>query len=455
MPNLSEWKCQISRNENDKSLGIGYNIQGEKSMNLKEYKPRLIDETVKLYLSTFGAVLIEGPKWCGKTWTSKNACNSEFLLADHRGNFYNKKIAELNPDLVLDGVTPRLIDEWQVVPELWDAVRGRVDASNKKGQFVLTSSATINNDKYIHSGTGRIARLKMRPMSLYESGASDGKVSLRDICLNDTKDYLTGEVSLEKIIQYILVGGWPAINDMSIEQGMLISREYVKSILENDIYKVDNVNRDKHKVELLLRSLARNEATTVTNKTLKNDIKEKDFDDINVDTVTDYLNLFNKLFITENIPPFSYSIRSSLRLKQSEKRHFVDPSLACALLNLTKDKMLNDLELLGFLFESMVERDLLTYVEAIGAKLYHYQDYSNNEMDAVIEMQDGTWCGFEIKLGANQIEQAAGNLVKINKSIIKNGGKGAKNLCVICGLSNAAIKREDGVYVVPITSLKP
>lgn len=388
-------------------------------MELKDYKPRLIDETIKFYLTTFGAILIEGPKWCGKTWTSKNACNSEFLLADPHGNFYNRKIAQLNPDLVLDGNVPRLIDEWQVIPELWDAVRGRVDTSNKKGQFILTGSATINNDKYIHSGTGRMARLKTRPMSLYESGASNGKVSLRDICINETKDFLTGEVSLEKIIEYILVGGWPATNDMSVEQGMLISREYVKSILENDIYKVDNVNRDKHKVELLLRSLARNEARTVTNKTLKNDIKEKDFDDINIDTVTDYLNLFNKLFITENIPPFSNSIRSSLRLKQSKKRHFADLSLACAILSLTKDKMLNDLGLLGFLFESIVERDLLTYAEAIGAKLYHYQDYANNEMDAVIEMEDESWCGFETKLGAHQIDQGAENLLKINNTIIK------------------------------------
>ncbi len=185
-------------------------------MELKDYKPRLIDETIKFYLATFGAVLIEGPKWCGKTWTSKNACNSEFLLTDPHGNFYNRKIAQLNPDLVLDGNAPRLIDEWQVVPEFWDAVRGRVDTSNKKGQFILTGSATINNDKYIHSGTGRMTRLKTCPMSLYESGISDGKVSLRDICINETKDFLTGEVSLEKIIEYILVGGWPAINDMSV-----------------------------------------------------------------------------------------------------------------------------------------------------------------------------------------------------------------------------------------------
>ena len=207
-------------------------------------------------------------------------------------------------------------------------------------------------------------------------------------------------------------------------------------------------------MRMLLKSLARNESTTLTNKTLKNDVKEKDFDDINIDTITDYLNLFNKLYLIENIPPFASKLRSSLRVKQSEKRHFVDPSLACALLNLTKEKLLNDLEFLGFLFESLVERDLLTYVSSFNAKLYYYQDYENNEMDAIIELEDGSWCGFEIKLGAHQIEEAANNLIEINESIKKQGGAPAKSLCVICGLTNAAYKRPDGVYVVPITSLK-
>lgn len=324
----------------------------------------------------------------------------------------------------------------------------------RKGQFILTGSATVNKDKYIHSGTGRIARLKMRPMSLYESGCSDGKVSLKDICENIAKDCYIGEVSLDRIINYVLVGGWPAAIGMNEKQAGLLSKEYIKTVLNEDIYKVDNIKRDGHKVELLLRSLARNESTTVTNKTLKNDVKEKDLDDIDVNTITDYLNLFNKLYLIENIPPFANKIRSSLRVKQSEKRHFVDQSLACALLNLTKEKLLNDLEYLGFLFESLVIRDLLTYVSSFDAKLYHYQDYDNNEIDAIIEMEDGSWCGFEIKLGANQIEEAADNLIRINNLIIKQGGNSAQSLCVICGLTNAAYKRLDGVYVVPITSLK-
>ncbi len=423
-------------------------------MELKDYKSRIIDNKINIYLETFGAILVEGPKWCGKTWTSLHHANSEIFLADSKGNFNNKRLAMMNPDLVLTGDSPRLIDEWQEVPQIWDAIRSKVDFSNKKGSFILTGSASVNKNSYIHTGTGRIAHIRMRPMSLYESGKSDGKVSLKDICNNEALDCFTGKVDLINIIDYILVGGWPSSINLELENGILVSREYVRSIINEDIYKVDNIKRDKRKIELLLRSLARNESTTVTNTTLKRDIKDKDFDDINIDTVSDYLNVFNSLYITENIPPFSSNIRSSLRLKQSEKRHFVDPSLPAAFLNLTKDKLLGDLELLGSLFESLVERDLLTYIESFNGKLYHYQDYDNNEIDAVIELEDGEWCAIEIKLGANQIEDAAKNLIKLNNKIKGQGGKPAKSLCVICGLTNAAYKRPDSVYVVPITSLK-
>lgn len=423
-------------------------------MNNKDYKKRIIDETLKKYLETFGALLIEGPKWCGKTWTGSNASNSVFLLADPKNNFNNKQIALLNPDIVLNGDNPRLIDERQEVPSLWDAVRGRVDESAKKGQFILTGSSAVDKNKYIHSGTGRIAHLKMRTMSLYESGFSDGVISLKDICYGTAIDCLTQNASLDKLIDCVLIGGWPSTIGMSVDQSIIVAKEYIKSVLNEDIYKVDNVKRDKHKVELLLKSLARNEATTVTNKTLKNDIKEKDYDDVDANTITNYLNLLNDLYLVENIPPYSSRIRSSLRVKQSEKRHFVDPSLPCAILHLTKDKLLNDLNYFGFLFESMVERDLLTYVDSFNAKLYHYQDYANNEIGAVIELEDSSWCGFEIKLGANQIDEAAKNLVRINNKIIEDGGKPAKSLCVICGLVNAAYRRPDGVYVVPFMSLK-
>ena len=423
-------------------------------MKIDDYKTRIIDIKIETYLKIFGAISIEGPRGCGKTYSGRNAAKSEFLVANPNGNFNNKQIASLDLNIALDGEKPHLIDEWQEIPSIWDAVRCKVDEKNSKGMFILTGSTSINKSSYFHSGTGRIARLKMRPMSLYESLNSDGKISLKEICYKKAKNVLTGEVSLDKLLDLILIGGWPANIGLSESEGRLVAKEYINSVLKSDIFKVDNIKRDSHKLELLLRSLARNESTTVTNSKLVKDIKDIDSEDINIDSITSYLNLINDLYLVENLPPFSNKIRSSLRVKQSEKRHFVDPSLVCALLNATKEKLLSDFEFLGFVFESLVLRDLLTYVDSFNAKLYHYQDYNNDEMDAVIELEDGEWCGVEIKLGAHQIDKAAQNLVKINNKIINKGGKGAQALIVICGLTNAAYLREDGVYVVPITSLK-
>jgi len=423
-------------------------------MEVKGYRLRVIDKKISEYLSLFGALSIEGPKWCGKTWTCLKQAKSQFFVSDPQGNFNNRRLAEMNPSLVLKGDSPRLIDEWQEVPSLWDAVRSTVDFSSTKGLFLLTGSATVNPKKHIHSGTGRIASLRMRPMSLFESGDSTGDISLKDICFGKAGDKMTGEVELERLAHLILKGGWPATIGMNESKGSLVAKEYVKAILKEDIYRVDEVKRDSHKVELLLRSLARNEATMATNRKLQEDISSVDADGVSIDTVGDDLNLLRRLYLTENLPPYSLGLRSSLRAKQSEKRHFVDPSLPCAILRLTTESLLKDLEFFGFLFESLVERDLFTYAEAMNGALYHYQDYQGNEIDSVIEREDGRWCGFEIKLGANQIDKAAENLLRINEKIGENGGQKAATLCVICGLSNAAYRRPDGVYVVPITSLR-
>ena len=232
--------------------------------------------------------------------------------------------------------------------------------------------------------------------------------------------------------------------------------EYINLIIDDDLYRLDGVNRDKHKVKLLLKSLARNESTTVSNMTLKKDIKKIDNEDIDIDTVASYLNALDKLFLLDNDEPFSTNIRSSVRVKQSEKRHFADPSIACSLLNIKEeDKLINDLETFGFLFEAMVERDLKVYSDSFNAKCYHYQDYQDKEIDSVIELENGKWCAFEIKLGANQIEKAANDLLNLKKQIENEKGKAPSVLCVICGLTNAAYQRPDGVYVVPITALKP
>ena len=423
-------------------------------MERKDYRPRLIDNIIDSYLEAFGAVCVEGPKWCGKTWTSSYHCKSEIMLGNPDGNFQNRQLAQMSPSLVLEGETPRLIDEWQEVPQLWDAVRYKVDQSGNKGQFILTGSATPNHKGILHSGAGRIAKLRMRPMSLFESGNSSGDISLKDICEGRIEPKISGEVDLRKLIDFIIRGGWPANQETTLKQAAYLPIQYIRAVLDDDVYRIDNVKRDKHKMELLLRSLSRNEATTVTNKKLKNDIKEIDDEDIDVETVSAYLDVFQRLFLTDNQKPFEAKLRSSIRIKQAEKRHLSDPSLAAALLNATPEMLLNDLNTLGFLFEALCERDLKIYAESFDAELYHYQDYNNNEMDAVIAMPDGKWCGFEIKLGANQIDMAAENLIKIKNEIKASGVIAPDSLCVICGLSNAAYQRPDGVFVVPITALR-
>lgn len=422
---------------------------------MENYRPRIIDKKIDKYLSIFGAICIEGPKWCGKTWTSSYHSRSEIFIGDPNGNFQNRQLAQMSPSLVLEGETPRLIDEWQEVPPLWDAVRYKVDQTPNKGQFILTGSATPNHKGILHSGAGRIARIKMRTMSLYESGDSSGDISLMDLCNGKITPKMTGEVDLRKIIEYIIRGGWPASLGLPIENAALLPKEYLEAVLNDDVYRIDGVKRNTHKMRLLLRSLARNESTTVSNKTLKNDIKSIDDEDIDTATISDYLNILDRLFITDNQKPFSTKIRSSVRIKQSEKRHFCDPSLACALLNMTPGMLLNDLETLGFLFESLCERDLKIYAESIDAQIYHYQDYKEREIDTIIELNDGRWCAVEIKLGANQIESAANNLKKIYKEMEKDSKSILPSaMIIICGLSNAAYQREDGVFVVPLTALK-
>lgn len=422
---------------------------------MENYKARIIDKKIDKYLSVFGAICIEGPKWCGKTWTSSYHSNSEIYIGDPSGNFQNRQLAQMSPSLVLEGETPRLIDEWQEVPPLWDAVRYKVDQIPKKGQFILTGSATPNHKGILHSGAGRIARIRMRRMSLYESGDSSGDVSLEDLCNGKLIPKMTGEVDLKKVIEFIIRGGWPASLGLPIESAALLLKEYLEAVLNDDIYRVDGVKRNTHKMRLLLRSLARNESTTVSNKTLKNDIKEIDDEDIDTATIADYLNILDRLFITDNQKPFSTKIRSSVRIKQSEKRHFCDPSLACVLLNITPNMLLNDLETYSFLFESLCERDLKIYAESIDAHVYHYQDYKNREIDTIIELNDGRWCAIEIKLGANQIESAAENLKKIYEKMEKDPKSILPSaMIIVCGLSNAAYQREDGIYVVPLTALK-
>lgn len=427
----------------------------EKISDIEEYRPRLVDSTVERYLNIFGAICIEGPKWCGKTWTSSFHSKSEFLIGDPQNNFQNRALAELSVETVLEGSNPRLIDEWQEVPSIWDAVRYEVDKQNKKGLFILTGSSTPKRKGILHSGAGRIGRLRMRTMSLYEAGFSSGSVSLSSIFNGSFNNAITGEVRLKDIASYIVRGGWPGNLNIPLEDISVLPKAYLDAIIHDDSQRLDGIRYDISKLELLLRSLARNESTTATKKKLLDDIKKHEGEKIDEDTITTYLNVFSRLFLLDNQQPFSTNARSRIRVKQAEKRHFCDPSLACSLLKLTPEMLIGDLETFGFMFEALVERDLKIYADSIEASLFHYQDYDNNEFDAVIELKDGRWCAIEIKLGANQIDKAALNLIKISESIRKKGGIAPSFMIVICGLSNAAYRRPDGVYVIPITALRP
>lgn len=423
-------------------------------LDKKDYRKRVIDSLIDTYLQITGAICIEGPKWCGKTWTSAFHSNSEFLVGDPTNHFSNRELAKINPSFILQGKTPRMIDEWQEVPSIWDATRAEVDKRHEKGQLILAGSSTPVTKGVLHSGTGRIVKLRMNTMSLYETGDSSGKVSLKELCEGRLTPVLQEETSLERLATLIVRGGWPENINVPGDKVHLLPRAYMQSIIEEDLPRLDeDVEYNPHKAELLLRSLARNEATTVSDLSLLKDIV-LDNDMKSRITLSKYLQALHRLFLFNNQQPFSPNLRSSLRVKQAEKRHFSDPAMACALLNITPKKLLGDLNTFGFLFEALVEHDLSIYAQAFHANLFHYQDYKGNEIDAVIELENGDWCAFEIKLGGNRIEEAASNLNKVSETIVRNKGRAPIVKCVICGFYNAAYQRDDGVFVVPITALK-
>lgn len=426
-----------------------------KTANEQEYKKRIIDSAIEAYLKVSGGICIEGPKWCGKTWTSSYHSNSEFLVGEPNNNFSNRRLAELDPAAILKGDTPRMIDEWQEAPSVWDAVRAETDRRHAKGQFILTGSSTPKNKGIMHSGAGRIVRLRMNTMSLFESGDSTGSISLYDLCQGKLETSLFEDVSLERLAYYIIRGGFPGNIDAPEDAAHLMPRAYMDVIAGEDLNKLDDgTDYNSRKVRLLLRSLARNESTTASDSALVKDITANDEETLSRNTVTKYLEAFDRLFLLNNQEPFSPNERSRLRVKQAPKRHFSDPAMAAAMLNMTPRKLMSDLNTFGFLFEALTERDLGIYAESFGGKLFHYQDYRNNEIDAVIELDNGEWCAFEIKLGAARADEGAANLNKVCTDIVNNGGRGPIIKCVLCGMSNAAYKRPDGVYVVPLTALK-
>lgn len=423
------------------------------NFNSKNYLPRLVDDKVKKYLEVFGAISIEGPKWCGKTWTSSKYAKSIVCLDDEK----TKEKALLDLELVLNEEKPELIDEWHLVPKIWDKVRRKCDEDSEKGKYILTCSTSLNEEKQkevYHSGAGRIGKLKMHTMSLYESGDSTGEASIIDMFNDKQKNVSVKIPSLKNLANLIIRGGWPDNIRNDSDKIDLIPKSYIESILDKDIN--DDKKRDRNKMNMLLKSLSRNESTIVNNQTLLKDIEEYSNDDELIEskvTLFDYLDVLNRLHVVELQDPYSENYRSRERVGKTPKRHLTDPSLACACLNLNADKLLDDLNTFGFMFESLVERDLRVYIDYLDGKLYHFRDnVSGLEIDSILEFPGGDYAAVEIKLGYNQVEEAKKQLLKFSENMIKK----PKFMCIITGNFGAVVKDpETGIYILPITALKP
>ncbi|MDR0500616.1 MAG: DUF4143 domain-containing protein [Coriobacteriales bacterium] len=419
----------------------------------KGYLPRIIDNRIDDLLKAFGAVCVEGTKWCGKTWTCLNHSNSVFYVSDPSGNFQNKRLAALDPPYALEGETPHLIDEWQEVPGLWDATRFAIDRARNKGRFLLTGSSVPPEVSTIHSGTGRIKRLTMRPMTLAESGDSSASVSLVALFAGELGKYHES-VSLDKIIWLTMRGGWPGALDLDEKGALEIPSHYIEETTNRDMSSVDNRKRDANKVRRLLYSLARNNMTMVANGTLIKDVlKNGSVKGFSEPTMISYLGALKKIFMIEELPGWAPKLRSRSRIRTTAKKHFVDPSLAIASLGATAKTLRDDLNTFGLMFENLVIRDLKVYAESLGAKVYHYHDATGLEADAIIELPDGRWAAIEVKLGVTQENEAAKSLNTVEKKVVEAGGKPPAFKAIVCGVCDFSYQREDEVYVIPITAL--
>jgi hypothetical protein len=414
------------------------------------YQPRVVDEELATHLSATGAAVVEGPKACGKTATARRIAASEVLLdvdADAR------LAALVDPALVLDGATPRLIDEWQLEPALWNHVRRAVDDRQRPGQFILTGSAVPADDITRHTGAGRITRLRMRPMTLFELGKSSGDVSLARLVDAEPARCPDPGLTVADLAREIALGGWPGFRDLEPAHALRAVRDYLDEIRRVDVPSVSGTRRDPNKVGQLLRSLARNTATYATATTLARDADGAD-GPLKDDTAREYLDVLARLMIVEDQPAWAPHLRSRYVLRRAAKRHFVDPSLAVAALRATPERLLHDLKLLGFLFESLVVRDLRVYAQASDAQVLQYRDSNGLEVDAIVQAEDGRWAAFEIKLGSGLLEEGAANLKKFVQQIDTDMCGSPSTLGVITGTGYGYV-RDDGINVIPIGALRP
>lgn len=419
-----------------------------------KYLERIADRILQERLETSGAVLIEGPKWCGKTRTAVENSKSQLFMQDPDKAISYLKAADTKPSLLLKGDTPRLLDEWQTAPVLWDAVRFMVDQRGKPAQFILTGSAVPKDNVVQHTGTGRISRLLMRPMSLFESKESNGEVSLKALFDGETEIEQFSELTIEQIAFAIVRGGWPASIGESEKVAIRHAIDYVEAVINADVSRVDGIEKNPVRVRALLRSLSRNISTLATIKTIHEDIAAGDAgESISEKTISQYLTALDRIFVTENLPAWNPALRSKTAIRTSPKRQFVDPSIAAAVMRLTPSRLLDDFNYFGFLFESLCDRDLRIYAEAIDGQVFHYRDASGLEADAVIVLNDGRWAAVEIKLGSKEIEDAVVHLLELKRKVNTEKMREPSFLMILTG-TEIAYRREDGVYVVPLGCLK-
>jgi len=409
-----------------------------------------VDRELGARLSAVGAVVIEGPRACGKTATARQVAASEVLLdVDAQA----RQAIAIDPALVLEGATPRLIDEWQIEPTIWNHVRRAIDDRSDPGQFVLTGSAVPADDITRHTGAGRITRLRMRPMSLFETGHSAGSISLAELLEGRVSPSSDPGLTVAGIAEALALGGWPGLRGRGVPDGLLAVRDYLDEIARVDIGRMDGTHRDPNRVARLFASLARNVATHAAATTLARDTGGAD-GPLKDDTVREYLGALERLMVIEDQPAWAPHLRSSYRLRTAPKRHFVDPSLAVAALRATPDRLLDDLNLLGFLFESLVVRDLRVYAQAADGRVLQYRDNGGLEVDAIVETGDGRWMAFEVKLGQGQIDDAAASLMRFAKRI-DMARCGSPALLGVIVATGYGYRREDGVAVIPIGALGP
>ena len=431
-------------------------LQHKRQVMTNKYKKRIADTLLDRKLEGIGAVLIEGPKWCGKTTSAEQKAKSVIYMNDPKKSSMYMQLAKMSPQTLLEGETPKLIDEWQLAPSLWDTIRFEVDHRNGEGFFILTGSAVpAKTDEIWHTGTGRFARIKMRPMSLWESEDSTGTISLAALFNGSAQTAITDEKRLEDIAFLLCRGGWPKATLQKKEVALERVFDYYDAVVNADISRVDNVERDAERTKRLMRSYARFQGSQTSISKIKDDVKANDAMTVNDDTIGSYIKALEKIFVIEDMPAWNPNLRSKTAIRTSDTRYFVDPSIAVAALGLGPKDLMNDLNTFGLLFETMCVRDLRVYADALGGTVYHYRDKNGLECDAVVHLRNGSYGLVEIKLGGdNLIEEAAETLKELANKIDTTKMKSPSFMMVLTALGSYAYQREDNVWVVPVGSLK-